>query len=213
VRGDEEAGERQADRAEKKRRSILEIARDQFMSHGYADTGMEIVAREAGVSTATLYNLFPSKRRLFEAVIEQSGEVFGRRIVKVSSAETDNLVRLRLFVKGYADFLCEPFVRSVFYLVLAERRRFRTTAQGFYLMGRENYGGTLLEILGALQAEGRLSIPRLATATGQLMGMIEHPCFVVPMLSGGEVEPRRPPEQIAEDALETFLARYAVPQG
>lgn len=210
MRGDDEAEGRPEDRTEKKRRSILEVARTHFMQHGYADSGMEAIARESGVSTATLYNLFPSKRRLFEAVIEESGEVFSRRILQVSSVETDDLGRLRLFARGYASFLCEPFVRSVFYLVLAERRRFRTTARGFYLMGRESYGGTLLEILTALQQGGKLNAPRLSTATGQLMGMIEHPCFVVPMLSGGEVEPIRTPDQIADDAIDTFLSRYGV---
>lgn len=210
MRGDDEAETRPEDRAEKKKRSILEVARAHFMQHGYADSGMEAIARESGVSTATLYNLFPSKRRLFEAVIEESGEVFSRRILETSSAGTDDMERLRLFARGYANFLCEPFVRSVFYLVLAERRRFRTTARGFYVMGRESYGGTLLEILTTLQASGRLNAPRLATATGQLMGMIEHPCFVVPMLSGGEVEPQRSPDKIADDALETFMARFGV---
>lgn len=208
MRGDGELEDRLNDRNEKKRRSILEVARGHFMQHGYADSGMETIAREAGVSTATLYNLFPSKRRLFEAVIEESGEVFGRRIVEASSSDGDALARLRLFVRGYAAFLCDPFVRSVFHLVLAERRRFRATAHGFYVKGRESYGGTLLALLETLQREGRLKPARLATATGQLMGMIEHPCFVVPLLSGNGVDLRRRPEAIADEALETFLARY-----
>ena len=46
-------------------------------------------------------------------------------------------------------------------------------------------------------------------AAGQLMGMIEHPVFCVPLVTGDEVFAERPPAQVAADAVETFLARYA----
>ena len=43
-----------------KREEILGAARALFLREGYADAGMEFVARAAGVSTATLYAYFPS---------------------------------------------------------------------------------------------------------------------------------------------------------
>jgi hypothetical protein len=45
------------------------------------------------------------------------------------------------------------------------------------------------------------------------MGMIEHPVFFVPLVTGDEVHVARPAERIAEDAVDTFLARYGSPQG
>ncbi len=41
------------------------------------------------------------------------------------------------------------------------------------------------------------------------MGMVEHPLFFVPTVTGDQVLPTRSPAAIAEDAVETFLARYA----
>ena len=48
---------------------ILDAARSEFASSGYAATNMESVARRAGVSTKTLYRLIPNKAALFEAMI------------------------------------------------------------------------------------------------------------------------------------------------
>jgi len=41
-----------------------------------------------------------------------------------------------------------------------------------------------------------------------LMGMIEHPVFFVPMVTGDEVRTTRTVACIVEETVETFLARY-----
>src|ERR1700744_277871 len=51
------------------RQIIYEAARHEFAASGYAATGMESVARRAGVSTKTLYRLVPNKARLFEGMV------------------------------------------------------------------------------------------------------------------------------------------------
>ena len=40
------------------------------------------------------------------------------------------------------------------------------------------------------------------------MGMIEHPVFFVPMVTGDEIIVRRTNAQIVADAVDTFLARH-----
>lgn len=202
----------QDDKLTAKRRRVLEAARRQFMAQGYADTGIEAVARDAKVSTATLYALFPSKTHLFNAVIEEAGEEFAQRIAAVTASGGDGLEQLRGFASAYARFMSDPFVRSVFRLVAAERRRFTPVAQTFYEMGRNRFGGALMAILETMRAEGRLDGSRMSTAAGQLMGMIEHPTFLVPLVTGGEVECSRSPEQVAQDAVDTLMARYGLPK-
>lgn len=203
-----EPSQNQDDRLEAKRRRVLEAARVQFLTHGYADTGIEAIAREAKVSTATLYALFTSKVELFNAVIEEASGHFAARISEVTGASADSLERLNLFCEAYARFMSDPFVRAVFRLVAAERRRFTPIARTFYSMGRTRFGGVLMEMLAGLEAEGRLTCPRKSVVAGQIMGMIEHPTFLVPLVTGGEVEPDRTPEQIARDAVETVMARW-----
>src|SRR6202140_137240 len=48
---------------------IYEAARHEFAAGGFAATGMEAVARSAGVSTKTLYRLIPNKASLFEGMV------------------------------------------------------------------------------------------------------------------------------------------------
>ena len=55
--------------SEAKRASILKAGRNHFLKNGYSGTGVAEIAREADVSTATLYKHFPSKEVLFEAVV------------------------------------------------------------------------------------------------------------------------------------------------
>jgi len=54
---------------EETRQIIYEAARHAFAANGYAATGMEAVARRAGVSTKTLYRLIPNKATLFEGMV------------------------------------------------------------------------------------------------------------------------------------------------
>lgn len=195
-------------RLEAKRKRVLESARKHFMHGGFADTAIETVARDAQVSTATLYDLFPGKTQLFQAVIEDAGADFSRRIAAVTAHEPDLMARLNAFAAGYARFASDPFVRAVFRLIAAERRRFTPVARKFYDRARSEFGGVVIEIIAGLEQEGRLSAPRPSMAAGQLMGMIEHPTFLVPIVTGGEVECDRTPAEVAADAMETFLARY-----
>ena len=198
--------------ADEKRRGILRVARKHFMTEGYAATGMEAVARDAGVSTATLYAHFPGKADLFNNVIEDASNEFARRMAQVGALRGDARARMRGFAIAYASFMADPFVRSVFRLVAAERRRFASTADRFFKRGRDQFGAVLIAAIKELVAGGELRVERPSWAAGQLMGMIEHPVFLVPLVTGDEVVAKRSVEQIAEEAVETFLARYGATQ-
>jgi AcrR family transcriptional regulator len=55
-----------------KRDAIVQAARAVFGRDGYARTTTDAIAREAGVSTRTLYKHFPSKEELFSTVLALS---------------------------------------------------------------------------------------------------------------------------------------------
>lgn len=50
----------------------MRAATELFVARGWAGTGMRDVAREAGVAVETLYSHYPSKRKLFDAVVDRS---------------------------------------------------------------------------------------------------------------------------------------------
>ena len=191
-----------------KREAILRHARRSFVAEGYAGTRIEPIARDAGVSTATLYALFDGKAELFAAVIKDAAVDFERLMRRVRTASGSARERLTCFAGAYAGFMADPFIRSVFRLVMAERPRFRDVAMKFFARGKADFGKVLIDSLRELAGKGELRIARPSWAAGQLMGMIEHPVFFMPLVTGDEVMPVRSTDQIAADAVETFLARY-----
>lgn len=197
-------------RSERKRKSILASARTIFAREGFAHAGMEQVARDAGVSTATLYAHFPGKADLFRVVVEDNIADIARRVRQTADVPGDAATRLRAFGRSYAEFYCEPNARATFRMVIAERRRFPVLADHFQERGRIELGGTLIAILEDLAASGEIVIAKPSWAAGQLQGMIEHATLMLGMLAGDEIRPRRALDDLVNDAVETFLARYAV---
>ncbi|MFD5225534.1 TetR/AcrR family transcriptional regulator [Microbacterium sp. NPDC058342] len=58
-------------KAEKTRTRIRDAAINSFVSRGYADTTIRLIADEAGVSTGSAYYYFPSKTHLVQELYEQ----------------------------------------------------------------------------------------------------------------------------------------------
>ncbi|WP_296815446.1 TetR/AcrR family transcriptional regulator [Brevundimonas sp.] len=193
-----------------KRRVILSAARRRFMADGYAAAAMERISREAGISTATLYAHFPGKAELFHHVIIDASEEFAGLIRTVRMETGSPRDRLRSYLRAYARFMADPFVRAVFRLVTAERKRFRETAHTFFEMGKRDVGAGLMASLREMTEAGLLDVRKPSWAAGQLLGMVEHPLFLAPMITGDDVVAGRSPDSIADDAVETFLARYEV---
>ena len=55
-------------RGEQTRNAILQAAHDLFVQQGYHGTSMRQIAQQAGLALGGLYNHFPSKEAVFEAV-------------------------------------------------------------------------------------------------------------------------------------------------
>ena len=193
-----------------RRDALVRQARLHFVEDGYAGAKMEPIAREAGVSTATLYAMFENKAALFAAVIEEASDDFAERMARVKSSAGPARERLNSFVTAYAEFIGDPFVRAIFRLVMTERRRFESLATTFYERAKQDFGTVLISALAEMEARGELKLGKPSWAASQLMGMVEHPLFFVPTVTGDQVLPARSPAAIAEDAVDTFLARYAV---
>lgn len=191
---------------------ILKVARRHFIGAGYAATGMEAIARDAGVSTATLYLYFPGKAELFDRMMDAAANEFTSLPDRLPD-EGGAREQIMAFSLGYARFTCDPFVRSVFRLVITERRRLSDAAGRFINKGRTEFGGPLIQLLVRLRDQGLVRVDKPSWAAGQLMGMIDHATCLVPLVTGEDAGCARSPEAIAADAVDTFMARYAAAQG
>uniref|UniRef100_B0SYW1 Transcriptional regulator, TetR family n=1 Tax=Caulobacter sp. (strain K31) TaxID=366602 RepID=B0SYW1_CAUSK len=197
-------------RSERKKTGILSAARDVFLRQGYADAGMEVVARMAGVSTATLYAHFPSKAKLFEVVVGEVARDMAEPVRESLRADGDARARLTAFARAYTAFMARPAARAMFRMVTSERRRFEALADAFLHGARQALGGAAIKVIEDLVASGELKVDKSSWAAGQLLGMLDHPTLVLGLSTGDEAQPVRPLADVCADAVETFLARYGV---
>jgi AcrR family transcriptional regulator len=195
-------------RPERKKSEILAAARGVFLREGYPDTGMEVVARTAGVSTATLYAYFPSKAKLFEVVVHETVRDMAAPVRESTGAAGDARARLMALSRAYAAFFSRPATRAMFRLVTTERRRFESLADHFQQNARDELGGAAITVIEDLVRSGELVVDKPSWAAGQLLGMIDHATLVLGLAAGDDVQSARPLEDLCQDAVETFLARY-----
>jgi AcrR family transcriptional regulator len=195
-------------RPEHKKSDILAAARGVFLREGYPDTGMEVVARTAGVSTATLYAYFPSKAKLFEVVVHDTVRDMAAPVRASADTGGDARARLMALSQAYAAFFSRPATRAMFRLITTERRRFESLANHFQRSARDELGGAAIMVIEDLVESGELAVDKPSWAAGQLLGMIDHATLVLGLAAGDDVQAGRSLEDLCQDAVETFLARY-----
>lgn len=193
-----------------KREEILASARNLFLRQGYGDSGMEVVARAAGVSTATLYAYFPGKADLFRAIVMETVSGIAAPVREAARTKGDARTRLTALTTAYAALFSRPDARAMFRIVTSERRRFEDVAEYFLQSARDELGGAAMAVINDLVKTGELKVEKPSWAAGQLLGMLDHVTLVLGLSAGDDVLSRRSPQAIAEDAVETFLARYGV---
>ena len=69
--GDRARGRPRATTDDDTRSILIAAASRQFQANGYTSASISAIAEEAGVSTKTLYRLFPTKSDLFHDVVSR----------------------------------------------------------------------------------------------------------------------------------------------
>lgn len=83
---------------------LLDTAEGAFAEHGYDAAKVQQVARQAGVSLATLYGVFPTKFDLLRAIHRRRLEELFTQIDPIILADADPLTQLRMGYEAYLTF-------------------------------------------------------------------------------------------------------------
>ncbi|MGB7892569.1 MAG: TetR/AcrR family transcriptional regulator [Microcoleus sp.] len=114
--------------ASDKTEQILQGAMQEFLTHGYAGTSMDKVAKTGGVSKATVYSYFQDKEGLFAALVQR----LAREKVNFTVLDEEPAVALRFVATNILDQAThEPAFLNFVRLVIAESGRFPQLAQTF----------------------------------------------------------------------------------
>jgi AcrR family transcriptional regulator len=88
-----------------RRAQLLGAARDVFAAQGYHAAAMDDIAERAGVSKPVLYQHFPSKLELYQALLTTYADELVGRLGSALSTHGDNERRLHGAVSAYFDFV------------------------------------------------------------------------------------------------------------
>lgn len=190
-----------------KRESIVTAAIEAFQAEGYDNTSMDRIAEVAGASKRTVYNHFPSKEALFEAVVARFlGEISAlKRIPYDPDRELedqlsdfaaaklrvlDNPVWLGLMRVGMGVFIRDPDVAR------------ETLARA---KAGEDHLAAWLE---AAAADGRLTVEDATLSSEIFWAMISGGLFWPCVVQGPM--PAKDARTLERELIRTFLARHGV---
>lgn len=195
------------DGSDAKTRQILDAAGRAFRARGYGSTSVELIARDAGVSKATLYTRFASKDALFMAVVDRE-----RRRRHLDGALTDGdhdlETRLRNWGIGMIRVFVEPKTVNVYRMVVAESPRFPELGRAFYRSAPVVARDQLACMLAAHAAGAGLAIDDPRRAAGDFISLLRGDLHLRSLLD----DQHRPGEpeilDAVEHAIRVFLRAY-----
>lgn len=151
---------------------IIEAATAQFHESGYAAASISAIAQNAGVSTKTLYRLFPNKADLFACMISDR---IGRFFLAVNpDAHKDEDLRegLERILTVYGTLTFSEDTIDIFRLVIGESDRFPELAASFYERAIVKTNAVMEAWLREQVERGRLALDDPHAASGMLRGMM-----------------------------------------
>lgn len=189
---------------------VLDGARHVFMRDGFEGASVDDIAREAGVSKATLYSYFPDKRLLFMEVAKcecfrQASEAAELITCSLRPREVLMIAATRMIA-----FVLSDFGMRVFRICVAESDRFPDLGREFYESGPALARAHVVDYLRDAVARGELVIDDLELAADQFAELCKADLFARVIFGVGGPVTESDRRRIATGAVEMFLARYGV---
>ena len=192
-----------------KAESILAAAKRSFLEGGFGAVSMDAIARQAGVSKATVYAHFAGKEELFGAVIGGECE---RYFAGFSADELDPAdVRGSLTTLGrrFLDLLLSPDALALHRLILGEVGRFPRLGHVFWHAGPERNLSQIEAFLRAAAAAGSLDIAEPRLAAEQFVGMVRGETQLRHLLRIESEADTPQVRAVVDAAVATFLRAFA----
>lgn len=190
---------------------VLEGARSVFLRAGFEGASVDDIAREAGVSKATLYSYFPDKRLLFMEVAKTECQRQADETVQIiESVGMPVEAVLRFAAERFIDYMSSDFGLQTYRLCVAESDRFPQLGHAFYHSGPALVRDRMASYLRKAVARGELVIEDFNLAADQFAELCKvdiHNRLVFGIC--GDCVPHER-ERIIEGAVSMFLARYGV---
>jgi AcrR family transcriptional regulator len=189
---------------------VVEGAACVFMAEGFEGASVDAIAKEAGVSKATLYSYFPDKKLLF---LEVARREITRQASLITEIDHRGLAPREVLTQigmNLSTLIHSRFGMSVYRVVIAESERFPEIAQQFYTEGPCVTEARMVAYFQHAEKRGALKVDDPRLASHQFVELCKADCFF-PVLIGLQPGPTADElRRSVNSAVDVFLARYGV---
>jgi TetR/AcrR family transcriptional repressor of mexJK operon len=188
--------------------AILAAAERAFLAAGFGAVSMEQIAREAGVSKATVYAHFAGKEELFGAVV---ADVSARRFHDFSVEALDPVDienSLRLLVMRFLNLVLSPEAIAVNRIIIGEVARFPVLGEVFWAAGPERTRAQIETFLSRADAVKTLAVPDPRLAAEQLVALARGEIHLRSLLRLSDPANERALSEATISTVATFLRAF-----
>jgi TetR/AcrR family transcriptional regulator, mexJK operon transcriptional repressor len=193
-------------------RQILGAARKIFMELGYGAASMDAIARQAGVSKATLYTHFEGKGALFAALIVIECRHLSDQIGQRAFDEPDIRRALRSLAEDFNNLLCTDESLAMYRIVVAETPRFPELGSIFYESGPKTMIDRIADLLQRAAERGQLHIADAHVAAIQFISLVRGDSHLTRILSVKSPAKATSIDYI-DSCVDLFLGGYGTGRG
>ena len=191
-----------------KAESILAAAKRAFLAAGFGAVSMDTIAREAGVSKATVYAHFGSKEELFGAVIERECEQYFDRFSAGELDPRDVRASLTILGRRFLELVLSPDAIALHRIIVGEVTRFPVLGEVFWRAGPERERVQIEGFLRSAAAAGALTLPDPRFAAEQFVSLVRADVQLRQLLRLAAEPSDRQIEIIVEGAVGTFIRAF-----
>lgn len=154
-----------------KRDVIIDAARDLFLHNGFHGTSMDALAKQAGVSKATLYSHFEDKDALYRALI--SHKMADYKVDDFSDILNWDVANdLQLIAKHMLDLIFDPEALEMLRIVIGEGRTGSGVAALFQEVGPQRLWSQISDYLARQKARGTSYIDDIEADTSLFASLV-----------------------------------------
>jgi TetR/AcrR family transcriptional repressor of mexJK operon len=198
------------DRRERRRRAMLDAAKQLFLERGFDAVSLNEIVRRSGGSLSTLYELFDNKLGVLRAVV--AGERFDGigRIEAIVAQGDDPVTTLHAIAAEIHAELLRPDAIGMMRVVMGEGLRNPDFAQALYTLAHVPFVDLLVGLFGRWTDQGKAAMPCPHIAAELFLSLVVHGTQLNAMFAGPLGITTDDHAGRLHEATRLFLTGYAI---
>ncbi len=195
-------------RAERKYAQVLDGARAVILARGFDGASVDDIAREAGISKATLYRYFPDKSSLFQAVMQRDCTAQASAMPRPIPDDRPLEDALAEAARGYIVFVTSEQAQSMFRAAVFEAARFPEVGRAFYASQVDRGRACLVPLLAVGVERGEIVVDNLDLAAHRFLALCKAELFLKQLFGMSDALGCEEIETRARGAAAAFMRMY-----